>query len=171
LTALEHRLAAWRPTAGALDRDRMLYDAGRAAARVAGHVRTWRLATAALALVAIGLSGLLAHQWSLLTHERALLAQERSRRHAQETVLAAGAGALGPSSPAPPPVAETPATEPLGPTSYFALTSRLARAVRDPSAPDIEIEPEPHRPARHPAETLQYPVPLRPQDFQHLLNL
>ena len=32
LTALERRLSAWRPAAGALDRDRMLYDAGRAAA-------------------------------------------------------------------------------------------------------------------------------------------
>ena len=33
LKALEHRLTAWRPTAGALDRDRMLYNAGQAAAQ------------------------------------------------------------------------------------------------------------------------------------------
>ena len=44
LSALERRLAAWRPAAGALDRDRMLYDAGRAAAApAASGPGDWRL--------------------------------------------------------------------------------------------------------------------------------
>ena len=68
LSELERRLAAWRPAAGALDRDRMLYEAGRAAARADGRVQSWRLATAALVLLAVGLGGLLVH--------------ERSQRHA-----------------------------------------------------------------------------------------
>ena len=48
LSEFERRLAAWRPAVGGLDRDRMLYEAGRAAARADGRVQSWRLATAAL---------------------------------------------------------------------------------------------------------------------------
>ncbi len=69
LTALERRLADWRPTAGALDRDRMLYNAGRAAA----GVRPLRLAAAALLLVSLGLGDLAVQQRSLLGRERAVL--------------------------------------------------------------------------------------------------
>jgi hypothetical protein len=171
LMALEHRLAAWRPSAGALDRDRMLYDAGRAAALAGSRIRSWRLATAALALISVGLGGLLAQQRSLLARERSLLAQERSQRHAPETARSARPGASEPSPPAPSPAAESPAIEPPSPTSYFALTSRLARSAGDPSSLDVEIEPEPHRPAGDHSVILPYPVPLRPQDIQRVLDL
>ncbi len=64
LSAVERRLAAWRPAAGGLDRDRMLYEAGRNAARADGRVQSWRLATAALVLMAVGLGGMLARERS-----------------------------------------------------------------------------------------------------------
>ena len=64
LTEVERRLAAWRPATGALNRDRLLYDAGRAAARADGQSGSWRPATVALALVAALLGGLLANERS-----------------------------------------------------------------------------------------------------------
>jgi hypothetical protein len=170
LKALEHRLVAWRPLAGTLDRDRMLYDAGRAAA-ADGHVRSWRLATAAWLLVTVGLGGLLVHQWSLLERERSLLAQEQSPRMALETTLAARTGPLQQSAPAPSPTSAAPAIEPLAPTSYFALTSRLARGDRNLSSPDLEREPGPHRPTVGPSEAIPHPGPLQPRDLQRVLDL
>jgi hypothetical protein len=161
LKALEHRLIAWRPAAGALDRDRMLYDAGRAVA-VEGRVRSWRLATAALLLVSIGLGGSLVHQ-------RSLLARERSRTSALSTALAAGAVK---SQPSPPPIAvEIPPIEPPAPNSYFALTTRLAQGVTEGSWPDVQSEPEPHRPGLAPKDEPPGPAPLRPRDVQRVLDL
>ena len=60
LTDLERRLAAWRPAPGSLDRDRMLFEAGRAGVQIVDRTRFWRLATAASTLVAVTLGGLLA---------------------------------------------------------------------------------------------------------------
>jgi hypothetical protein len=170
LTAMEHRLATWRPSPGALDRDRMLYDAGRAAAMAETRVRAWRLATAALALISIGLGGLLAHERSLLTREQALLALERSQRRSLESAPAAGTGTAERSSPAPTPGDSLPA-ETLAPTSYFVLTSRLARSAGDLSSLDVEIEPATHRPVTRPSETLPTPGPLRPGDVRRVLDL
>src|SRR5262249_43180209 len=93
LTALEDRLATWRPATGALDRDQMLYDAGHAAARADIRISSWRLATATLALISIGLGGLLVHQESLRARERAWLAREQSQRLALETAFVARTGA------------------------------------------------------------------------------
>jgi hypothetical protein len=168
LKALEHRLIAWQPTAGALDRDRMLYDAGQAAARADGQIRAWRLATAALLFLTVGLGGLLVHQRSLLERERAVLTQERSRRRTMEAMLVDRNPAPAPSAPAPAPTSAGTTVEPLSPSSYFALTARLARDVRDPSSPDREIEPAPHRPSAEPVESLP---PLHPRDVQRILDL
>jgi hypothetical protein len=168
LTEMERRLAAWRPSSAALDRDRMLHEAGRAAALAEGGLRSWRLATAALAVISCGLLGLLAHQRSSLALERVLRAQERLQRMALETALAARTKVPEPA-PAPP-SAETPASDPLPPTSYFALTSRLARRGGDLSSLDVEFDPESHRPASGRSETRSYPVPLRLQDIQRALN-
>ena len=170
LKALEHRLSAWRPSAGAIDRDRMLYDAGQAAAGADNRLRAWRMATAALLLVTVGLGGLLVQQRSLLERERALLAQERSQRQAMETVMIARDGTLEPSPSVPSPASAAATTEPLSPTSYFALTARLSSDVRDLSSPDPKIEPGPHRPANEPAETL-HPGLLSPRDVQRILDL
>jgi hypothetical protein len=163
LTAMEQRLAAWRPAAGALDRDRMLYDAGRAAAMAESRVRSWRLAPAALVLVAGTLGG-------LLMHERALLALERSQRQSLEATLAARPGTLEPTSTALGPVDSSPA-EPLAPTSYFALTSRLAGSAGDLSSLDVPIEAEPHRPVLGPSAPFPHPGPLRPRDVRRILDL
>ena len=54
LIALERRLAAWRPAGGALNRDRMLFDAGRATERAEGRLWCWRMATAVLVLLNAG---------------------------------------------------------------------------------------------------------------------
>ena len=64
LTDLERRLAALRPASGGLDRDRMLFDAGRASARAEGRARAWALSAAASALVAVGLGVGLARERS-----------------------------------------------------------------------------------------------------------
>jgi hypothetical protein len=171
LNALEHRLSAWRPAAGgALDRDRMLYDAGRASA-IDGRVRSWRLATAALLLLTVGFGGLLMQQRSLLERERDLLAHERSRRQAMETAIAGRTATPEPSAPDPSPASATTTIEPLSPTSYFVLTARMASDVRDGPSPDLETVPGPHRPSREPAETSPQPGPLRPGDVRRILDL
>ncbi len=160
LSAVERRLAAWRPAAGGLDRDRMLYEAGRTAARVDGRVQSWRLATAALILVAVGLGG--------------MLARERSQRLALESSLSL-ASRINPSHPveeiASPASREIPTIEPFAPDSYFALTSRFARGVPDLPSPDADFEPEPHRPATGPLELLPQRRPLQPGDLQRVLDL
>jgi hypothetical protein len=168
LKALEHRLAAWRPSAVGLDRDRMLYDSGRASVRGEGQIRSWRMATAALLLLTVAMGGLLLHQRSLLVRERALLALERSQRHATETALVARPGAPEPSLPVPSPTSAGTTIEPLSPSSYFVLTARLARDVRDGSSPDLEIEP---RPPIEPSEISPQPGMLRPRDIPRILDL
>jgi hypothetical protein len=160
LSAVERRLAAWRPTAGGLDRDRMLYEAGRAAARADGRVRSWRLATAALILMAVGLGG--------------LLVRERSQRLALELSLAL-ASQIKPQHPvgetALPTSRETAAIEPFAPTSYFALTSRLGQSILDMSSPGVEFEPKSHRPATGPSDLPPQRRPLQPRDLQRVLEL
>jgi hypothetical protein len=169
INALEHRLTAWRPALGALDRDRMLYEAGWSAARADGHIQAWRLATAALLLLLIGLSGLHARQSSLLAREGALLARERSKRTALETTLAAQTLAL-PAEPAHPRGEALP-IEPFAPTSYFALASRHAHGIADASWPDADTPTEEHQPDRGPPDKLPVPTPLRPRDLQRVLDL
>jgi len=158
LNAMERRLATWRPVIGALDRDRMLYEAGRAAARADARVQSWRLATAALILIGVGLGGLLAH--------------ERSQRQTLEVAIAAWVDARQPAGEiVSPEFREIPAIEPFAPDSYFALTSRFARGNRDLSSPDVDFEAEPHRPATGPLERLPQPRPLQPGDVQRVLDL
>ncbi len=170
LSALANRLAAWRPSTGALDRDRMLYEAGRAAARPEASGRPWRLATAALAVVAIGLSGLLAHERSLLVHERIVLAQERSRHSALGQVLAGRTETSGPS-PSALGAGPTAAPERPAPSSYFVLASRLSTGVEETSWPDFDNHAGSRRPAAGPLEAIPQPAPLRPGDVERVLDL
>jgi hypothetical protein len=159
LSELERRLAAWRPASGGLDRDRMLYEAGRAAARADGRVQSWRLATAALVLLTVGLGGLLAH--------------ERSHRRALETSIAIAAR-INPAQPAEEIASsasrETSAIEPFAPDSYFALTSRLARGVPDLLS-NGEFEADPQRPPAVPSMPPAQRRPLQPGDLQRVLDL
>jgi len=169
LSALADRLAAWRPSTGALDRDRTLYEAGHAAARAESGGRTWRLATALLAMVALGLSGLLVHQRSLLARERSVLAEERLRLRALGELLAARTEAPGPSPSAI--GAAAPAFEPLSPISYFAMAARLSRGALELSSPDFDSHAGSHRPAARPRDAIPQPAPLRTGDVQRVLDL
>ena len=87
LSSLEERLRSWVPSPGGLDRDRMLFEAGRA--EVQGPIqagtsaRLWKYATAAAVLLASGL-GMAWHN-------------ERSQRRALELTFAR----LAPPPPAP----------------------------------------------------------------------
>jgi hypothetical protein len=156
LTALERRLAAWRPAAGAVDRDRMLFDAGRAAARAEDRVRVWRLATAASIIVIATLGGLLAH--------------ERSQRPALEPSAAVR---TSPPDPWPSTLksARSVTIESSGPNSYQVLTSRLVSGARDLSSFDVELEPEPARPPTTSSKPTPHAEPLRPRDLQRVLDL
>ena len=170
LKALEHRLATWRPAIGGLDRDRMLYEAGKAQV-TEGHVRFWRLATAALLFVTVGLGGLLAYQTSLLEHERVLVARERARHSSTGTSLITRADESEPS-PLPPSSKSADApVEPLSPTSYFVLTARLANDNHGDSSPDSQIPSDPRRPTTKPGEILPQPRLLSPRDVQRVLDL
>ncbi len=170
LKALEHRITAWRPTAGALDRDRMLYESGRAAARSDASIRVLRLSMAALLLLSIGLGGLLAQQTSLLERERSLLALERSQRRGLEDALAERARSSELLFPAPS-MTESPRTEPLSPSSYLALTARLADDITVPSWPEIHDQAEPHPTSPAPLDPRPRPAPLRPGDLRRVLDL
>jgi hypothetical protein len=61
MSALEQRLSSWTPSAGGLDRDKMLFEAGRAAVSASKRAGSgpgslpWKLATAAALLLAVGL--------------------------------------------------------------------------------------------------------------------
>jgi hypothetical protein len=57
LTELERRLSNWTPTATALDRDRMLFEAGRASARSGAWGRPTTALAVGLAALAVALGG------------------------------------------------------------------------------------------------------------------
>ena len=125
-------LAAGGP--GGLDRYWTPDQAGRNAARVDGRVQSWRLATAALILMAVGLGGMLARE-TLATAGIGIVAFPRI----PDQPVASGrgdrvAGIQGLS-----------VIEPFAPSSYFALTSWLGRNNPDMSSPDVEFEPESRR--------------------------
>lgn len=164
LTALENRLATWRPAAGPLDRDRMLYDAGRAAATAGG--RPWRLASAALVLVSIGLGGALVHQRRALVSERSILAREISLRHHLETRLADRISGPGSALPLPKPPDAAP--EPPAASSYTALTARLIAGLDQPRDPD---EAGPLAPAGGLEPAPAPTSPLRPHDLDRVRDL
>jgi len=118
---LERRLARLRPAAGGLDRGRMLYEAGRAAAHADSRAGARLASAAALALAAgcVGLGG--------------LLARERGHRlDAEQALAAARPRGPDPGRLAPPPVL---AVRP-DPDSYLALTRRaLVAGLDDPPGP------------------------------------
>lgn len=118
LAALERRLAGWRPATGTLNRDRMLFEAGRASVAGAPSVLAWRVAAGLFLAVSVGLG-------VELTLERS------GRIEAERAVAIARAEAARrpsavPAIEAPPsrPVAADPPPTPA-PDSYFALTQRI----------------------------------------------
>ncbi len=114
MTDLEHRLRQWQPASLGLDRDRMLFVAGRAAARseVWGLVPLGSVTALALAAVMLGI----------------LLVRERGERHALEVRIAQQSAV--PKAPAPPvELALAPIVErPPAPDSYLMLTRNMLAA-------------------------------------------
>lgn len=133
LSDLERRLERWRPLPGSLDRDRMLFDAGRAAARAESWGRLGAALAASFALVAVGLGG--------------LLVRERGDRHALEATLAERT-----REPAlPERVSPLPTFAEPAPNSYLALSRRilasgleeLPQAASNAPRGEIPERPEP----------------------------
>ena len=118
LSDLERRLQRWRPLPGSLDRDRMLFDAGRASARAESWGRLGAALAASFALVAVGLGG--------------LLVRERGYRHALEVTLAERTREPVLADPAPPPLPSRPAP---ARDSYLALTRRILTTGLDDLPP------------------------------------
>jgi hypothetical protein len=124
LTNIERRLSALRPASGGLDRDRMLFEAGRASGRAEGRARAWALAAAASVLVAVGLG--------------VGLARERSRALDLERALIAARG-TPPAIAAPPPA--PPRAIGVAPDSYLALSHRALAGLDDrPAAPPRRLD-------------------------------
>ncbi len=159
LSPLEERLRSWVPSAGGLDRDRMLFEAGRAAvqgpSRAGTSGRLWKYATAASVLLALGL--------------RIAWHNERSQRRALELTIARQAP--------PPALVSTPdlMTERqeeetnVDPSSYLALVRQLRR-LEDAT----NLEPQRTAPgtvqrvrAADPPQT----APLRPRDWDRVISL
>src|SRR4051812_17836107 len=159
LNDMERRLRSWQPSGGGLDRDRMLFEAGLAAARrPVGASRgawAWRLATAAAVLVAVGL-GL---AWRA----------ERTQRQVLEPTLAARTPGpadheLATARPAPP---TEPSSTGIDPSSYLAL-ARSTDPQADPSLPGPPGDGKAAPRGRHDGRSGQT---LRPHDLDRVISL
>ncbi len=159
MSSLEERLRSWVPSARRLDRDRMLFEAGRA--EVQGTIQAgtranlWKFATATAVLLASGL-GMAWHH-------------ERSQRRALELTFAR----LAP----PPAVVSTPELiaerqekeRAVDPTSYLALVRQVNR-LKDAA------NFEPHRTAPEAVPKIRAAdppraAPLRPRDWDRVISL
>jgi hypothetical protein len=161
LSAFEERLRSWQPSPGGLDRDRMLFEAGRAEAqgstRTGASPRLWRFATAAAVLLTSGLG------WAWQN--------ERSQRRALElTVARLAPPHAAPLDPASELMAERQEKNSgVDPTSYLALVRQVKRLE-----PGAFLEPSRDEPrtvqkirASNPSRT----APLRPRDFDRVIEL
>jgi hypothetical protein len=158
---LERRLRSWVPSAGGLDRDRMLFEAGQAAAgaavRAQGMSRWWKLATGAAAVLAMGL-GLAWHN------------ERREHLALQLAIARSTPSALAPSDSISVLMADKHerAVAP-DPSSYLALIRQVSRLEHDealqasPTAPGSAGKVEPTRSVRN--------APLRPRDFERVIAL
>jgi hypothetical protein len=144
LTDLELRLRQWQPTSFGLDRDRMLFEAGRASARaeIWGGVPLGSIA--ALAIVAIGLG--------------VLFVRERGERQALEVrIVEHSTAPKTPEMPIEPAPALAPIVErPPAPDSYLVLTRNMLSA-----GPEIMPSPAPDTTSVVPATNDEPPLRVR----------
>jgi hypothetical protein len=162
LKAIENSLRAWVPSVGGLDRDRMLFEAGRAAAQGVQATRRalwlYRLATAAALL----LSASMGYGWQ----------RERDQRQALSEALASLQETTQPIDP----IADgqapmsrfTTAGNNLDPSSYLAIMRTMSRESyieRHLPVPDDEKQGRDRRPPT------ALPQPLRPRNFDRVLTL
>ncbi len=161
LSSLEERLRSWVPSACGLDRDRMLFEAGRAEVLAAMPAATWanlwKFATAAAVLLASGLGMAWHNEWS--------------QRRALELTFAK----LAP--PVPAPLVATPELmtqrreeqAAVDPTSYLALVRRV-NLLED----GADLEPQRTAPGTVPSVRTADPpraAPLRPRDWDRVMSL
>lgn len=163
LNALEQRLRGWQPDGGRLDRDRTLFEAGRAAAgpprRSTSRALAWPAVTALAATLALAV-GL---AWR----------SERAERLALERVLVQRPPA--PTAPAehdPRLLAREldPVPQPHSGSNYLYLIRHL---VSEPASGDrgTVSESPPSADRTHRPAPGREPQPLRPRDFNRLITL
>jgi hypothetical protein len=134
LNDLERRLAAWQPAADGLDADRLLFDAGRAAA----SARSRRIHLAHLVLATF------CFVWAVFEHHERLSLERRVRE----------LSAPSPTAPAVPEPSLSP--EPPSPHSLLASHRVLDRGLDAwpaPTAPGPESPPAPARPILRAGQT------------------
>ncbi len=107
LTTLEARLRKWAPVPSRIERDRLIFEAGKQSVNADRNRFSWPLATVASILAA----GLLGVSWDA----------ERGRRHALEHELATFRPGVDPAPSAP----ARPVVFAAEPSSYLALTRSI----------------------------------------------
>ena len=161
MKALEERLGSWVPSAGSLDRERMLFLAGRAssldARRFVNRSRVWRLSTAA----AILLAALMGLAWQ---HDRQRI------RSLEEIILAQDSKPAGrleiQLEPEPVPKNNN---QPIDPTSYLGLVRQLK--MQSMNGGPIEFATTPASRSSGPTSSVPAPEPLRPRDLDRVISL
>jgi hypothetical protein len=158
ISELEARLRSWEPSAEGLDRDRMLFQAGRADARKAtwGASQVWQSAAAAAALLAAGLGFGWAHERSRSEALQLTIAQQASDSSAAQQAPASG----GPGGAAREPIVV------LDPSSYLTL-------LRQAEGLDSAVVVQPATTERPSATGNSVTAPsgahsLRPRDFDRI---
>lgn len=152
LNMLEERLRSWMPSAGGLDRDRLLFETGRARA----SARLWKLATAAAILLSFGLGTGWLH--------------ERAQRRDVEPALSRPSPPVVSHPPVPEVVAERPEpVTPVDPLSYLGLIRQVKNM--DDAADFGPHRIAPHRASKVHSADLPTTQPLRPHDFDRVISL
>jgi hypothetical protein len=160
LNELEARLRQWAPNLGGLDRDRMLFEAGRAEAlggsRPGPKVWLWMPAAAAAVVLALGM-GL---AWR---HERT------QRRNLELALASVGSPSQSIIEYPLEAITKLPEKHTPDPSSYLVLV-RKVKLLEDP----VDQEPVQTAPDRNPPGPVSDPhslPPLRPHDLDRVISL
>jgi hypothetical protein len=160
LDELETRLRSWQPSPAGLSRDRLLFEAGRAAAQQPGMGRggawRWQLATVAATILALGF-GLGWHR-------------ERLERRAIEVARNDVGSPVDRPEIEQPLVSSGPAEKlPPDPCSYFVLVRQFSEENADPGHLDRKPRLAPALPRSTPPAPRA--IPMRPRDFNRVIAL